>query len=239
MDLNVVCLKWGDLYSPKYVNVLYAMVKRNLTVPHKFICVTENTTGLNKEIEVLPLQQELNSNIRKFKGWWYKLFLFKPDNGLSGRVFYLDLDTAVVGNIDKIAGTASDFITLRDFYVAYRDPKKVTDAVGSGLMAWTAGNHAQLWNEFIKNPEEVMRVHPSGDQMWIQKNQKERKYWQDLFPNQIVSFKAHIAGRTNKDRWYKNTSLPKNTRIVCFHGPPRPHEVANSHGWMHQHWTEK
>ena len=38
----VVCLKWGNKYSAEYVNKLYSMVKRNLTIDYEFVCFTEN-----------------------------------------------------------------------------------------------------------------------------------------------------------------------------------------------------
>ena len=41
--MNFVCVYYGDKYIFKYVEVLYNMVKRNLTLPHKFICFTDST----------------------------------------------------------------------------------------------------------------------------------------------------------------------------------------------------
>ena len=34
---SVLCMKWGDRYGSEYVNRLFAMVARNLTLPHRFI----------------------------------------------------------------------------------------------------------------------------------------------------------------------------------------------------------
>ena len=56
MPNHVVCLKHGKKYSAEYVNVLYRMVTRNLTVPHNFVCFTEDPTGLDMGIQVKPLQ---------------------------------------------------------------------------------------------------------------------------------------------------------------------------------------
>ena len=46
MKVNVLCLKWGDRYPAFYVNRLYAAVKRNLRRPFRFVCVTDDPTGL-------------------------------------------------------------------------------------------------------------------------------------------------------------------------------------------------
>ena len=39
--INVCCVYYGNKYKAEYVQKLYNMVKRNLTVPHKFICFTD------------------------------------------------------------------------------------------------------------------------------------------------------------------------------------------------------
>ena len=52
---NVLCIKWGNKFSAGYVNKLYSMVKRHLSLSHRFVCLTEDTTGLNSEIETKPL----------------------------------------------------------------------------------------------------------------------------------------------------------------------------------------
>ena len=47
---NVLCIKWGNKFPADYVNKLYRMVERHLSLPHRFVCLTDNTTGLNSEI---------------------------------------------------------------------------------------------------------------------------------------------------------------------------------------------
>ena len=95
MENNVVCIKWGTKYGPEYVNILYAMVKRNITIPHKFVCITDDPTDLTPGIHILPMQESI------VEGWWHKLTLFKPTIGdLTGRILFLDLDVIITGNID-------------------------------------------------------------------------------------------------------------------------------------------
>ena len=43
---TVACLKWGTRYSADYVNNLRAMVARNLTVAHRFLCITDDPSGV-------------------------------------------------------------------------------------------------------------------------------------------------------------------------------------------------
>lgn len=42
MDKLVICIEWGTMYSPEYVNVMCGMVSRNLTGLFKFVCFTDD-----------------------------------------------------------------------------------------------------------------------------------------------------------------------------------------------------
>ena len=59
MSVNIICMKWGNKYGPDYVNKLYNMVAKNLTQSFRFICFTENKTGIQGNIEIFPLPQKV------------------------------------------------------------------------------------------------------------------------------------------------------------------------------------
>ena len=42
-DNIILCMKWGTKYGAEYVNRLYNMVKRHLTLPFKMVCLTDRT----------------------------------------------------------------------------------------------------------------------------------------------------------------------------------------------------
>ena len=52
---TILCMKWGTKYGPEYVNRLHSMVRRHLTIPHRFVCLTDNRDGLHAEIETFPI----------------------------------------------------------------------------------------------------------------------------------------------------------------------------------------
>lgn len=82
--INVVCLKYGNLYGPEYVNKLYAGVKRNSTISFKFHCFTDDISGIHSEIITHPLPHNLPG-----VGWWQKLYLFSGELPITGRIFIL------------------------------------------------------------------------------------------------------------------------------------------------------
>ena len=84
---NVLCVKWGNKFSAGYVNRLYSMVERHLSLTHRFICLTEDPIGLNSEIETRPLlRTELKYSYTKFE-------LFEKQlHDITGQILFLDLD---------------------------------------------------------------------------------------------------------------------------------------------------
>lgn len=51
----VLSMKWGKLYPASYVNVLYNACRRNITGDFRFVCLTDDATGLGPEIEACPI----------------------------------------------------------------------------------------------------------------------------------------------------------------------------------------
>ena len=198
---NIICLKWGTKFASEYVNRLYKGFKRHTTIPFTFHCFTENPRDIINDVIIHKLPST------GLEIWWNKLWLFSDQFPLSGRVFYLDLDTLIVGNVDDIISYDKDFVIVRDFYHALRS--SVAKNAQSCIMSFEAHKHHDIWEVFMKNPIKNQKGHGHGDQGWIQYIQKNFLYWQDLFPNQVVSYKIHCKG-----------GLPDNARIICYHGKP-------------------
>jgi hypothetical protein len=232
--INVVCLKWGTKYGPDYVNRLYYAVKRNSTVDFKFYCFTDDATGIIPEVITVPLPyaDQLDS-------WWNKLHLFSREIPIipGSYIFYIDLDTLIVDNIDILLTMRSRrLLVLRDFY---HGVVKSANLVGSGLMMWRHGQYTQVWEKFIENPQKhIEKAGTYGDQWWIEKRVTDQIFWQDLFPDQVVSFKVHCR-----------KGLPLGAKIVCYHGRPSiPESITETNvigkmtiapqPWVQMHWRD-
>lgn len=207
--LNIVCVKHGTMYGPEYVNRLFDMVRRNLPGGnYRFTCFTDDATGIDAETQIRPLPEGLT-------GWWNKLYLFKAGLFPDGeRVMFLDLDTLIVGQMDAIVGYSGPFATLRDFWRP--------EGLGPAVMLWKAGEHTAIWDNF----EAAGRpLQGNGDQTWLEWYFccQRPDILQDLYPGAFVSFKTHCLPYP-----------PAGTKVVCFHGTPRPHEVTA--GWVPDVW---
>ena len=211
-DLTVVCLKWGTKYEREYVNNLQAMVRRHLSLPHRFVCFTDDPSGL--ACETLPIPAGLPT-------WWGKVAFF--GHPLPGRLLYFDLDTVIVGGIDDFARYDGPFCVIKPFYRDW--------GYASGVMSISADFGRDVWDKFRRNPQAAIahcqrHADPpwnNGDQRWLELTVPRADYWQDLLPGQLVSYKVHCGA-----------ALPPGARVVCFHGKPDPHEVADT--WVREHW---
>ena len=52
-SVNILTFKWGTLYSAEYVNRIYRGVKAHLKRPFRFVCVTDDKTGLAEGIDAV------------------------------------------------------------------------------------------------------------------------------------------------------------------------------------------
>jgi hypothetical protein len=181
--INVVCVlrKGGKVgYDSLWVEKLQSAVARNLTLPYKFICLSDCEVPCDR----IPL--EINGD-----GFWAKLQLFKPKL-FDGPVLYLDLDTVICGNIDDIINS----LTHENFVMWLEKDKQIH----SSAMMWWQGDYSYLWELYLSKPllywKDLYRSPPLyGDQALISEN-TNHKIFSDLVPDKwfhIVSkHDAHI-----------------------------------------------
>jgi hypothetical protein len=55
--VSVLCLKWGSVYEPAYVNHLRKGVSHQLKRAHRFACFANDTRGLRPDVEVRSLAE--------------------------------------------------------------------------------------------------------------------------------------------------------------------------------------
>ena len=164
-------------------------------------------------VTLLPMPE------KDYEGWWSKINLFSPQIKDLKPFLYLDLDTAIVNDLSCLIPDetlAEEFIMLRDFYKSTKP--------ASGMM-WIPDKPElnQIWDDFKKRPGTIVKAN-RGDQDFISKSVTVTKFWQDLFPRKIQTFKPR------QRKWLKD--VPEETAVVCFHGYPRIPQASHMVQWV-------
>lgn len=228
--MTVACvLRSGGDFDASWVHALKAGVEEHLSIPHRFVCLTDmaiwgvEAVPINDwEAEASEYGVDGSALPCNWPGWWAKMNLFwhAPDGdmGFDDLVLYLDLDTLPVGPLDDFASYSGEFAMINDFYRGRR-------AAQSGVMLFRPGTVTkQIWEQWIADPEGHMKRF-RGDGEWLDRHTSPDRL-QDLYPGQIVSLKAHAKA-----------GIPENARLVCGHG--RPRFTDPKAGWAHALWSER
>lgn len=164
-----MCVKWGTLYGPEFVNRLYAMVYRNLTGPFRFICLTDDITNIRKEVETFPIESHL-------KGWWPKIQYFKsPLFDIEGPMLTIDLDNIIIDNIDCLFEYETDKFCMK------KHPNPAKGGYDSCVMRFEVNQYSHIYDrlDFDKidysidnSTKDFQKKKYWGDQIWITEQMK-------------------------------------------------------------------
>lgn len=205
MKIATVLRSGGD-YNQSHVQWLYKQLPADI----EKVCFTDLTIpGVN----TIKLTEDL-------PGWWSKIEMFNPDS-VAEDIFYLDLDVVVVGDISDILAN-KQLTMLSDFFF----PQKTKN---SAIMRVPHEEKYKIWEAFKRYPELFMtRYQSGGDQEFISKIYPHAAIWQDILPGQIVSYKKHVIHKKKNEHATGDGTVPAGTRIVCFHGKPRPWDCGEA-----------
>ena len=210
-------MKWGKLYGPEYVNRLYAMVNRNLSYPFKMVCFTDDETGIIPEVQCFPIpEMELPGGLPE--RMWKKLSTLKEDlYGLKGTALFLDLDIVIVAPIDCFFDYKGEFLIIKD----YKKQWRITG--NSSVYRFEIGHHGYVFDDFLKNFEEIRKRHRNEQEYLTQAIYDKGKL--DYWPKEwCPSYKYDCVSRFPLAFWVK-PHIPKGAKIIIFHGEINPHKA--------------
>lgn len=242
--VNILCTKWGNKYGPEYVNRLYSMVSRNISRPYRFVCLTDDPTGLRPEVEALPLPSIGIEDFDRREPWtrahgWLKLTAFAPQvHDLHGPTLYLDIDIVIVGALDDFFEPEGDFLVIKEW-------DKRDDTGNTSVFRYVIGAHADALEPLRGNIAEATRS-VRNEQEYITQfvaRQGRLRYWPAAW---CRSFKRHCV-RPFPLSWFQPPRLPEDARVIAFHGKPNPPDaIAGVSGkwyrkvlptaWVAEHW---
>lgn len=254
-EINVVCIKWGHSFGHEYVNRLRRAIIRNTARDVRFFCMTDDRTGVDKQIEILPLVEEpfLAKMMEvlprtKRRGAMRKVSMFNPAlfADLRGPLVALDLDVVITGNLDELSDFAPGKVSMR------REWKGCGPGTGLGhgsVLKFEPLRHAYLYENIARNTElEIIRANGSEQNYTSFTAQAAGDF--EPFPDPwIVSFKYECRPMRPLNLLMR-PRLPKGARVVCFHGQPKMHEAVAGYRsdplhstrparWMQDAWSDE
>lgn len=235
----VVCMKWGNKFGPQYVNRLYKMVKRNLSLPFRFICFTDDNTGINANIDVRELPHMDLDSSRPERGW-RKLSIFKNVFDSEGTALFLDLDIVIRSSIDDFFKVEKDFVIIKDWDF----PK---DIIGnSSVFKFEVNKNSDVYEYFINNSEKIYQSF-RNEQAYLSYKMHEKNILSFWDKDWCLSFKRNCLYPFPLNYIFAARE-PQNAKIVVFHGKPTPQQAIDGYfgkmgiryvkpvEWLKKHW---
>lgn len=242
--VNVVCLKWGQPYGPDYVNKLYRGVTRNLTLPLRFVCFTDNPTGIDPAVECGPLPPITlppgykNSAFRK-------IALFAAElSDLKGPTLFLDLDVVIVNNIDSFFEFEAPFCIIHNWIERRKTIFRKRPPIGnSSVFRFVIGEQAHVLDDFHADPQRAINGFPT-EQAYMSDTVTGLNFWPERW---CRSFKRHCVLPPPLNL-VAAPHIPGGAKIIAFHGRPNPDEAAEGVSanwrrrslpakWIDRHWA--
>jgi hypothetical protein len=247
--LTIVTFKWSSPgYRSKFgadqVNIMRAMVARHYGRPHRFVCITDDTKGIDARVETFPIWNDHaripNPTWKAGPGCYRRLKVFSNWFKKIGgdRFVCLDLDAVIVGNLSPIFDKPGDMVT-------YSCPG-LGGGINGSIFMMDAGSRSFVWDLFdpIKSPAETTRLgHKGSDQGWMNAClQHCSEKWTQA--DGIYEFKdcrkrkRQVVG--GQITWAPSgaAGVPQDARIIFFHGKPDPwdKEAQEAAPWILDHY---
>ena len=209
---TVICLKWGTRYGPEYVNRLYSMVKRNTKRPLRFVCITDDTSGLIPEVETRPMPPFDLPETFRYKGF-RRMFLFKETlYDLTGDVLHFDLDLLVTGSIDDFL----DYEPGEPFVVSENWTQPGAGIGNMSVFRYRIGALTKIWDRFSADPLGMLEKY-TNSQTFCSRTLGSFK----MYPLEwCTGFKHTLIPKWPLNFFITPKQPPKSVRIVAFTGKP-------------------
>lgn len=253
--ITFVTFKWKpregyrSKFGVEHVNTLASMIERNYRRPHRFMCVTDDTVGLDWGIDTMPLWTD-HTNLRN-PTWpdgpncFPRLRALSREFGeaVGTRYVCLDLDLVITADITGMFDIPQSFAMMKTHLPHI-------PLCGSIVMS-DPGAVSHVWDRFDANPAqaigEMQRAGRRGsDQAWITHcmgpnvagwGPAEGVYsYMQLVPKHNTSRRrGYVAPNFPVGKVGK---LPADARIVVFTGKPDPWdaEARKLSPWIDDHY---
>ncbi|WP_043700068.1 hypothetical protein [Yoonia vestfoldensis] len=228
----IACLKWGKGYPTIYTNTLYRAITDTTSVAVRFVCITDDASGLADGIETRDLPFFALDRPLWTRGMWPKFAICAKDMFPAGTtVLYMDVDVQVTGDLAPMLQHITDHGGLhvpQDWHDTHERwfPKlfaneRITHGAVIGLIA---GEQDHLY-DMVKNRGADMIKEFGNDQVVFHNHGYKRQY---LPKGWVLSFKKSLAWHFPTSLFLQPSRPPSDCMIVSFHGQPNPQDLIQA-----------
>ena len=233
--VNILCFKWGTCYGPEYVNRLYAGILRNLSRPFRFVCVTDDSSGLVDGVEAVQFPGAPQGWKYDWPNIFVKLMVFKDGFAdLEGATLFLDIDQIVVGNMDDFFDyKPGEFCMIRN-WIEFRKRifRRVPKIGNSSCFRFEAGQMNYVYEKFLSEMDIAVQ------QRYFRTEQAYMTYAVGIeninwWPSNFVQSFKRSCMKPFPLNLVMKPQCPENARILCFHGRPTPEDAIAGYKGRH------
>lgn len=232
--LSVVCWKWRSINGPHfeaaYVNRLLVALDHHLHLPHRLVCVTDDSAGIDSRVHLVPMPTEYAATprCRRRMQQWDRDFSAQ----LGSRMLAIDLDVVLVDDITPIVDRPEPIVGWKVGHAGVYS--------GSFLLA-DAGALHEAWAPFRDDPVGYpMRLQARGvpsDQVMLNAYLQPRgiPHWTEA--DGFVSY--YGAGYERLEHLGvgpHRPTLPPGTRIVVLGSADKAAMDEGRYDWVRAHW---
>ena len=234
--ISIVAYLWlgkdpRRVFLPEHVTTLARMIKRTLSIPHRFICISDEVEGFGPDVEVMktpPAAAALGALASpegaRFPSCYRRLWTFSQEATVLGeRVFLIDIDLVVLKDMAPLLNRTEDFVGWRP-KAHWGKPNRL----GGGMYLLKTGSRPFVFRDFHGAPS-IQQAKAAGyrgsDQAWISFNLGRRAV---VWPNTAGLYSI-------RDMKNGLAPLPKDAVAVQFNGPQKP--WSSKLPWVREHWN--
>lgn len=236
--ISIVCWLWKGpdprrQFLPVHVNVLQRMIARTLSIPHRFICMTDEVGPFSDGVEVYALPTEARDvgtiespEGQRFPSCYRRLWNFSSEAAqlFGEHILAIDIDLVVLKDLAPILDRPEDFVGVRP-QMTWGNQQRVA----GGMYLLRTGSHAAVWNTFRRQPNHSIAAaraagYRGSDQAWL---------------SYCLGASAPVWNGTAglysiRDLREGKSPLPADARLVQFNGPRKPWQ--SDLYWVKAHW---
>lgn len=232
--ISVVTWLWEEGfrdYQAAHVNTLATMIRRQLAIPHRFVCVADRADGFDPKVvdwvptppAAIEVGRLRNPEGKRFPSCYRRLWMFSQEAAALGdRLLLIDIDLVAVSELAHLFTFKAPFVGWRPLATWGSHQR-----YGGGIYLLTPGARAHVWEQF-NGENSILEARAAGfrgsDQAWLSyKLGADEAVW----PQSVGIYSI---------RDMKNGALPvpADACLVQFNGPQKPWNSPLP--WVRDHW---